>query len=152
MEKTLSASVCIVVIIVIFYYYSMVPGSFPEVKRPGREFNYSPPYCVEVKNEWNYYLYSLCMSSWREQETLCFIIIIIIIIILGTILLMPRNFRTDGYDKQSISVPLDAAYLPRRGYHHHHHHHHHHSCTSNGRLVIRRKVKCIHICSQNTWM
>jgi hypothetical protein len=29
-------------------------GSLPLVKRPGREFDHSPPSSVEVKNEWSY--------------------------------------------------------------------------------------------------
>jgi hypothetical protein len=34
--------------------FSRYRGSFPEVKRPGREVNSSPPSAVEVKNEWRY--------------------------------------------------------------------------------------------------
>ena len=29
-------------------------GSFPGVKLPGRDFDHSPPFCAEVKNEWRY--------------------------------------------------------------------------------------------------
>jgi hypothetical protein len=29
-------------------------GSFPGVKRPGREADHSPPSSAEVKNEWSY--------------------------------------------------------------------------------------------------
>jgi hypothetical protein len=29
-------------------------GSFPGVKRPGREADHSPPYSAEVKNVWSY--------------------------------------------------------------------------------------------------
>jgi hypothetical protein len=31
------------------------PGSFSDVKRPGREADHSPPSCVDVKNEWSYF-------------------------------------------------------------------------------------------------
>ena len=30
----------------------LVPGFFPRVKRPGREFNHSPPSSDDVKNKW----------------------------------------------------------------------------------------------------
>jgi hypothetical protein len=29
-------------------------GSFPGVKRPGRDVDHSPPFGAEVKNEWSY--------------------------------------------------------------------------------------------------
>jgi hypothetical protein len=36
-------------------FCSAVTGSFsPGVKRPRREVNHSPPYSVQVKNEWSY--------------------------------------------------------------------------------------------------
>jgi hypothetical protein len=40
-------------------------GSFPEVKRPGREADHSPPTSAEVKNMWIYTSISH-MLSWRS--------------------------------------------------------------------------------------
>jgi hypothetical protein len=39
-------------------------GSFPEVKRPGREAKRSPPSGAEVKNAWSYLRYPIT-SPWR---------------------------------------------------------------------------------------
>jgi hypothetical protein len=40
-------------------------GSFPGVKRLGREANHSPPSSAEVKNAWSYTSTPLNASSWR---------------------------------------------------------------------------------------
>jgi len=43
-------------------------GSFPGVKRPGREADHSPPSSVEVKGCVELYLYSPSMLSWRGAQ------------------------------------------------------------------------------------
>jgi hypothetical protein len=37
-----------------FRYFSLLPGSFPGVKRPGREAGHSPHLVPRSKNEWSY--------------------------------------------------------------------------------------------------
>jgi hypothetical protein len=62
-------------------------GSFPGVKRPGREADHSPPSSAEVKNTWSYTstppirLHGVVLSSTQGQLYFYIIIIIIIIII-----------------------------------------------------------------------
>ena len=48
----------------------MVPNSFREVKRPGREADNSSPSIVEVKNEWSYVSIHLHAFTIRTETTL----------------------------------------------------------------------------------
>jgi hypothetical protein len=48
--------------------YTMVTGSFPGVKRPGRGVIHPTPYSVEVKERVKLYLYSSSGLSWPVVE------------------------------------------------------------------------------------
>jgi len=48
----------------------MLPSSFREVKRPGREADHSSPSIVEVKREWIYVSIHLRALTTRTQTTL----------------------------------------------------------------------------------
>jgi hypothetical protein len=51
---------------------STCSGAFPpDVKRPGREADHSPPSSAEVKNEWSYTSTS-GTPTWRAEEQLYF--------------------------------------------------------------------------------
>ena len=54
----------------------MGTGSFPGIKRPGRDVDHPPPSSVEVKERVELYLYSLCacMISYRVTFTHTYII------------------------------------------------------------------------------
>jgi hypothetical protein len=51
---------------------SAVPGvNSPEVKRPGREADHSPPLSVEVKNDWKYTsTYPMCLVGVQLNEAM----------------------------------------------------------------------------------
>jgi hypothetical protein len=44
--------------------YTVGTGSFPRVKRPGRDVDHSPPSSAEVKERVELYLYSPSGPSW----------------------------------------------------------------------------------------
>jgi hypothetical protein len=48
--------------------HSSCRGTFPGVKRLGRDVEHSAPSGVEVKNEWSYTSTSHYMTSWLVQE------------------------------------------------------------------------------------
>jgi len=45
-------------------FYTRGTGSFPGVKRPGRDDDHPPSYSAEVKERVELYLYSTSGSSW----------------------------------------------------------------------------------------
>jgi hypothetical protein len=51
-------------------------GSFPGVKRPGREVNHSPPSSAEVKNEWSYTSTPPICLHCVDRENFAFLIFV----------------------------------------------------------------------------
>jgi len=49
-------------------FAQLVQGSFPEVKRPGLDFDHGPPSGGKVKNEWSYNFTSPLVPSRNLKE------------------------------------------------------------------------------------